>query len=396
MSLTFDTLTRDVDLRRLEPEWLELFGRSQTQNPFAHPAWVLSWLAGYAPTPQARLVVTARQSGELVCVAPFYRRAYGVGPVKAACLQLVGSSPGPDDPLTEMCEILVLPDGRRRLIRGVLHHLIADHAGAHDWIGLSLPPQQGWFDDEWLPDAWRKRGAYAVHKDVRPFVVLPLPSSWEELTLKRNLKEAIRRSKNRLAALDPPPQVVLAEGEAVLPAVDRIQELHRQRALLRGHIDHDDYFDDAVTMQLAHSGAAGLAQSGHAAAALLEIGDRPVAGRLLLRANGSVFLSFSGADPDYWALGASTSLIVACIRQAIERGDRLLNLSLNPDGAKLRWSEQLELHNEFIAVGPSRRAQRLFELFWHARANRALARQRDVFRRRNGAMPRQPDATVET
>ena len=42
--------------------------------------------------------------------------------------------------------------------------------------------------------------AFSVHRGTRPCVVLPLPESWDELrgSLKRNVKESIRRSTNRL------------------------------------------------------------------------------------------------------------------------------------------------------------------------------------------------------
>jgi CelD/BcsL family acetyltransferase involved in cellulose biosynthesis/glycosyltransferase involved in cell wall biosynthesis len=394
-AFSFDALSSNADLARVEPEWLELFERSATRNPFAHPAWIRAWLATFARAHDA-LVVTARRGGELVGVAPFYRRSYGVGPTSVTCLHVAGSSVPASDPLTEMSEILTLDDGRRRIIRALLNHVAQEHASGIDWLGLCLPPWQGWFDDEWLPEQWQARGAFAIHKDVRPFVVLPLPGSWEQLTLKRNLKEAIRRSKNRLAALDSPTEIVFAEGEAAARAIERIQELHSSRAVLRGHLDHDDYFATDAVSRFARTAATGLAATGHAAGALLTVGDTAIAGRVVLRAGGGAFLSFSGADPEHWALGASTALIVACIRRAIEQGDRSVNFSINPDGAKLRWSEEIEQHNEFLVVGPSRRAQRAFDLFWQMRAHRALARRKAVQRQRYAATHHDGERSAES
>ena len=48
---------------------------------------------------------------------------------------------------------------------------------------------------------------------------------------------------------------------------------------------------------------------------------------------------------------------------AIGRGDTSANLSLNPDESKLRWSEQIELHNEFLLVSPRRRARLATSLY---------------------------------
>ena len=385
-AFSFDALSADADLARLEPEWLELLERSETRNPFVHPAWIRAWLGTFAPARDATLVVAARRGGELVGVAPFYRRSYGVGPTGVTCLHVAGSSVPASDPLTEMSEILTLGDNRRRIVRALLHHVAQEHSSGIDWLGLCLPPWHGWFDDEWLPEQWRARGAFAIHKDVRPFVVLTLPETWEQVALKRNLKEAIRRSKNRLAALDSPTEIVFAEGESASRAIERIQELHSSRAQLRGHLDHDDYFTSAAVSRFAHTATTGLAATGNAAGALLNVGGTAIAGRVVLRAGGGAFLSFSGADPEHWTLGASTALIVAAIQRAIAQGDRSVNFSINPDGAKLRWSEEIEQHNEFLVVGPTRRAQRAFDLFWQMRAHRALARRKAVQRQRYAAL----------
>lgn len=378
----FDVLRSDEELRGIEAEWLELFGRSLTRNPFAHPAWVTSWLRHFVGDERRRLVLTARSGGELMGVAPFYKRTYRLGPIRAQCLQIAGGSPRPEDPLTEMSEILVARERWRTTMRALVQHVIVGNIGSYDWIGLTMTPEQGWFDDEWVPEAWQRRGAFAAHKGIRPFVLLPLPASWEELALKRNLKEAIRRSKNRLAALDGSSEVVFAEGEAVPEAVRRVQALHRRRAAMRDHLPHSDYFDDEAYARFARDASAGLAATGHASVALCHVDANPVAGRVVLRAHGDVFLSFSGVDPAYWHLGAATALIVASIREAISRRERTLNLSLNPDPAKLRWSNQLEFHNEFLVVAPSRRARAALQLFWQVRAGKSLAGRRQVIKQR--------------
>ena len=381
---TFDVLRTNDELRSIEHEWLELFERSLTRNPFSHPAWVTAWLQHFVPDERGRLVVVARSAGEVVGVAPFHSRPYRLGPVKARCLQLAGGSPTADDPLTEMSEILVARDGWRATVRAIVGNLIGEHADGYDWIGLTMPPDQGWFDDEWVPEDWQRGGAFTLHKGIRPFVVLPLPASWEELSLKRNVKEAIRRSKNRLAALEGDSQIVFVEGGAVADAAAQVQTLHRMRAEMTGHLPHDDYFENDAFAAFARDACAGLAATGHAAVALSLLDSQPIAGRVVLHAHGSAFLSYSGTDPAHWELGAATGLIEASIRAAIARRDDSLNFSGNPDPAKLRWSERLEFHNEFIVVAPSRRARAALSLFWQARARRSLAGRRQTLWRRNG------------
>lgn len=370
----FEHVTSDEGLARLEPEWLDLFARSGTRNPFAHPAWVRAWLQNFAPKADQRVIVTARFDGQLVAVAPLAARAHGPSRFHARSLELVGSGAARADRFTEMTEILVAREGRRKTLRALLHHLTLERPTDWDWLVVTLPPDQGWFEEEWLPAAWLQRGARALHRATLPFVVMPLPSTWGELPLKHNMKEAIRRSKNRLATGAAPPEMLFAEGAEAVPAIARLQELHSRRATLEGHRAHDDYFAHEATARFARDGALALAGAGSATVAELNVGGATIASRLVLRANDGLFLSYSGVDPEQWRLGAPTFLIAACIRRAIEQGDKLINLSLIPDSAKLRWSEQLELHNEFVVVAPTQRAQRIFAAYWHVRARRALRR----------------------
>jgi CelD/BcsL family acetyltransferase involved in cellulose biosynthesis len=373
----FAVAAADAELASLRPEWLNLYARSETRSPFAHPDWTTVWLRAYVPDPADRFVVTVRHGGRLVAVAPFYVRRHGSWPLAARCLQLVGGSTGPEDPLTEMAEILVDPVSWRRTMRALFHHL-AEHGPEFEWIGVTLSHRQGWFDDEWLPAEWRRRGGVALHKSTRPFVVMPLPPRFEELALKRNLKEAIRRSRNRMQALDPPFEVRFLDGPGLDTAVAQIQELHRQRAALRGHAVHSDYFTSEVTRRLAVDGVRALAAAGAGSVAVVERAGHMLAGRVLLHANSSLFLSFSGADTEYWALGAPTLLLVSAIRRAIERGDTLVNFSQTPDQAKLRWSDALAYEQEFVVVAPTRRARRAFGAYWQVRASRGVARRRVV------------------
>ena len=371
---SFDVLRTDADLNALESEWRELFDRSGTRNPFVHPAWMIPWLGRFVPDAADRLVIAVRRNGELVALAPFYRNSYGLGSARCRVLQLAGGGQT-NDRLMEMSEILVFPGDRRRILRALLHHLALD-AGGWDWLGLTLPAQHGWFENEWLPDTWQRRGANVVHKGVRAFVVLPLPASWSGLPLKRNLKEALRRSRNRLEAQSGAVETSFAEREEVPAAIESLIELHRRRADSTDHLRHDDYFRDGVTDSLVRDAAERWAAHGNAAVSLLRLDGVPIAGRLLLHANRGVFLSFSGFEPEHWRLGASAMLTAAAVRRSIENGDEFVNFSSSPDSAKLRWSEQLEFQHEFLVVAPSRRSRLLFAAWWQLRARRLLVRSR--------------------
>lgn len=365
--LQFEVLQTDVELEGFVPAWTDLFVRSGTRNPFAHPAWLGRWLKQFVAEPGRRRILAVYRDGELLAVAPFYYRRVGHG----RTLQLAGA-PQHEDPLTESSEILTLPDTRRQVLRALLEQLVLEHASGCDWIGLTLPSEHGWFDDEWIPGIWSRRGGFSMLKSVRPYAVLPLAESWDEMPLKRNMRNAVRRSENRHARLGDRVELRIATGDDVREAALEVQHLHRRRAgAVRGG-RHNDYFGDIRISNLGVEGTSALARSGNAHVALCLIDGEPTAGRVVLRAGGEAFLSYSGLDPRYWELSSSTLLITEIVRRAIADGDRSLNLSLNPDSAKQRWTQRVDIHNEFVVVAPSRRSRTLFSLFWQARSARAL------------------------
>lgn len=375
-SYSIEHLTCLDSLDALYPEWLRLFQTSATPNPFAHPIWMMAW-ARHFVSPAALFVVTVRdESGNLVGVAPFYRQLIGLGPgLHAAQLHLLGA--GQHTGLTELPQITVLKEQERTMLRAIVGYLW-QHTSEWDWIELAMTPEQGWFEPEWLPGAGPSRGGFVLHKATRPCVVLPLPASWDELraSLKRNVRESIRRGVNSLARDRKCWHVAEAKTRTGLTdGLNTIIALHHARANLRGKVRHSDYVSTESDRAFLHDAARLMFAAGYADVCLLRVEEAAVAGRLMLRGNNATFCSLSGFDPDWWPYNVATTLMAECVRRAIAHGDTSINLSCGPDVAKLRWSEQLRLHQVFVMVGPGRRSRMAFTLFWQARAAHQVRRE---------------------
>lgn len=366
---TLSLITRAADLDALAPEWAGLFYASATPNPFAHPAWLISWARHFISPAQLFVVTVRDEAGRLAGVAPFYRRRYtpARGPAVTA-VQLLGT--GQHVHLTELPQILTRPGEERPILRAMMHFL-GQHAAAWDWVEVVLTPEQGWFEPQWLPPEGSGEGSFVLHKATRACVVLPLPPTWEELRagMKRNIKESIRRGNNSLTREGHRWEITTpCDAAGVALALDELTGLHRARAELRGKVRHPDYFADATDRAFLHDVARRMFCQGHLTPCMLRVDGKTAAGRVLLHANGCTFFSFSGFDPAWWPYNVATTLMAECLRGAVERGDTLANLSPGPDVAKLRWSERLQLYQEFVMVGPRRRSRLAFSLFWQLRA----------------------------
>ena len=144
---------------------------------------------------------------------------------------------------------------------------------------------------------------------------------------------------------------------------------------MRGKVRHSDHLADAADRAFLHDVAHHMFSAGHLTPCLLEVDGAAAAARLVLHANRTTFFSCSGFDTNWWRHNVDTTLMAECLRRAIEQRDRMANLSPGPDVAKLRWSELLDLHQEFLMVGPRRRSRGVFSLYWQLRAAELIRRE---------------------
>ena len=82
--LRFEVLRTDEELEGFAPAWTELHAEAGSRNPFAHPAWLLTWLRQFVPDPGRRRILTIFRGDSLVAVAPYYERQIGGGKTRAA------------------------------------------------------------------------------------------------------------------------------------------------------------------------------------------------------------------------------------------------------------------------------------------------------------------------
>lgn len=380
-TVSVNWITNYAEMSAFIPEWRELYERAGRQNPFASPDWMGPWARNFVPARNLALLAI-RRNGELIGLAPWYLRRTG-GLLRR--LQLLGS--GQHSMLTELPQVLNLPGESRSVLRAAVTELFRN---SHRWDLFELPlmDDQGWFEPEWLgvEAGW---SGQVQHTVTRATNILPLPADKADLqkALKRNLLESIHRSRNRLTRQADSWTVTVHEDvagiEYALPVLTR---LHSARSHMAERRHHLDYLSADGCKEFLSEALCGMAESGRAQILTLDVDGTEIAAQIVLHAADSAYIGFSGVDPDWWTVGAVTLLQLHAAESAIEQGRQTFNLSVGPNLAKLRWSEQIVQHPGFTVSAPRLYSQLAFTAYCAAAAVVSVRREA-AYRRVGGRRP---------
>ena len=274
--------------------------------------------------------------------------------------------------MIELPQLLLDAEQPRTVARALVSE-VSSQASAWDWAEVCLPDGL-WLEPDWLPPG----GAVTVLlKGVRPSVVLPIHDSIRP-PMKRNVRESLRRARNRLDRFYAGAwSVTRADDRAdLLRALPDLARLHGERSKLGGKKQHPNALSDDTVQTFMSVGVTASAERSGASIYRLLIKDQAVAALLVLHTRACTYFLLSGMNPQYWDFSPVTLLQARAIEDAVALGHNSVNLSTGPDTAKLRWSEKLSMSAEFVLV-PDRRFTRIaFGTYWQTSAALNIARER--------------------
>jgi CelD/BcsL family acetyltransferase involved in cellulose biosynthesis len=365
------SMTSLSEARAFAPEWAEFAETAGARNPFNHPDWLMSWAERFLRPSEQIWLLAARRHGQLVGVAPFYRHSWGRG--LAHSMQLWGT--GRHSDLIELPQLLLDQESARTVARALVTRLCTEAAG-WDWATVPLEDPL-WLEPEWLP---RGGEVMVLPKTVRPCVVLPIDHA--RPPVKRNLRESLRRARNRLDRSYPGAWFVsCATTRAdLISALPDLARLHQDRSRLAGRKRHPNVLGDEADWSLLSAAVSASAERGGASIYRLFADGEALAALLALHTRDGTYLLLSGMSQEAWEFSPTTLLQGRAIDDAAAVGHRWVNLSTGPDSAKLRWSEKLVLSAEFVLI-PDRLYSRVaFGAYWHASAAAQISRERSRHR----------------
>lgn len=357
------------EVRAFANEWAQFAQTAGALNPFTHPDCLMPWAERFLRPNDQIWLLTARQQNRLVGVAPFYRRSGRLS--LAHSMQLWGT--GPDSRLIELPQLLLDPEQPRAAARALVAWLCSG-AVAWDWAVVPLENPL-WLEPEWLP---RGGKVTVLTKTVRASVVLPVTQD-SPPPLKRNVRESLRRARNRLDRAFPGQWSVsrTVDRSDLLAALQDLAVLHADRSRIAGKERHPNALARSADWSFLSAWMSTSARRGGACVYRLLVGDRAIAALLVLRTQDCTYFLLSGMNEQSWEFSPTTLLQWSAIEDAVALGHRWVNMSAGPDTAKLRWSEQLATSAEFILT-PDRAWSRIaFAGYWQMSAAMQLARERN-------------------
>ncbi len=345
MRLAVDTATQPHAFQHLAAEWDALASGAVPRTPFQSSTWHRLWWKHFQRTgakvrDELRLYTLRDPAGALVAVAPMMlTHRPGSLPIRTRELQFLGA----DSNVTEI-RGLVCRDGCGT---DVLDALAGHLAGQPEW---------DWVQWRGLPaDGPLPGGGFRPRRHLQDFY-LPLPASWDALKsgLPRNMKESLRKCYNSLARDGHIHDMqVIADPDAIRPALQRLLEMHAMRSELHGTVPHIDVFAAPEARAFIAEYIDEIASRGGVRLFVLRVAGRPVAMRIGFAYGEELYLYYSGYDPAWGRYSVMTTVVAEAIKWAIGQGYRRVNLSTGCDVSKTRWRP---CHVEFVeGVQPSAR-----------------------------------------
>jgi len=338
----------------LEPEWRELQRRDASGNPFLTWEWVSEWARCFWDGAVTTVVV--RSPSGLVAAAPFHRRRPRWTELRARHQVLMG--PRGLRSLMELGTALVDPEAPPAVLRLIVE--CALERDGLDWIELCA---QGDEIERWSEALATSTYRRAIEERVMT-PVMALAADWSQLRarLRRNVKEAIRRSYNapRRDGLALTYRECRQPAEVLDGVLDVFYDLHRARSLRPGPPRHLDHFSSQARRDFLHRVTRRLAEARAVTVSVVSLGDEPVATRINFEVDGTVYFYYSGFDPALWSYSVMTYGVTEAIKSAMTRGQRVISFSPGVDQSKARWDVDYIPLVRFSVVRPTPAARLRF------------------------------------
>jgi len=304
-------------------------------RPYCAPAWMLSWWRHAAPAGALLRTLVLVEGDELVAIAPFYVRRTMIGPL----YELLGS------PVAARIEPLALPGREEEAAMAFAHALSKEEplpAAVCFHLAVRGSPWPELFRRSWpgkvrviggetkrAPTLSLTRGDFDAYMAAR------------EATFRGKLRRYRRRLEEHGARY----RLLDTHGEVRRGLAD-FARFHYDRWEDRGGSDALNPRIERMLEDVEQE----LLEDGRFRLFAIEIDGRTVSAQLFIAAGGEVSYWLGGFDPEWRRYGPGNQAVLAAIKDAIERGERRVDLGPGPQEYKLRLADGEEVLESLTLV----------------------------------------------
>lgn len=353
--INVEVITSAQHLEQLGADWDRLAGLMEVPSPFHTWDWSRTWWKHFGRR-HRMFVAVLRDRDEIVGIAPFYQLRYG--PVRVVVPM------GWPDRLTEMMEPIIPAHDRDRVEAALAIWLVGDHmTGLATGLGQSAALRIG---NRALPSE--------VYFDWRE-----LPPTWDELLggLHRSMRGNIRYYPRLLQRDGHSLAFRVADNvDEVRAALPVLFALHTARSNAPTGERHLDRLRGSLSRGFLFDLAGMLPMRGQMKVGILAVDGRDVAAQLWFEQGGTIFLHYSGYEPEWSRYSVAMIVTSEIIRLGIERGMKRVEFLRGTKQFKTRWNTYQRSETDVYFV----RHPWLLPMFHRMRSFRRTFRSR-IYRR---------------
>ena len=372
------SVTRELSLEALRPEWEQLEARCALRLPFAQPWWTEQWVRHLlqhrlAIADELVLLTCRDESGKLRGVAPMVLTDRpSVGWMRSRTLRMIGADPN----ITELSGPVCAAEDRSDVIAALLRYF---RANASEWDILlfgcvqasEAPLVERWTGARWLQG---KSDYY-----------LELTGTWEAFRSGRgrNLKESLRKCYNSLKRDGHAIEFrVVSQAQDMPAALECFFALHAARAARQDTVIHENVFEHALSRAFIQSCFIAASERNQARIFQLTVAGEVVATRLSFLLGDQLYMYFSGYSPQWKQYSIMTTLLAETIKWAFSSNVNVVNLSPGTDVSKTRWDPREVTFRDACLPSPSLRGRLMQHAYLSLTAHESTVRRLLWFARR--------------
>jgi len=341
--MEISAVTTRMELEALAPEWNGLLQASCADTIFLTWEYISAWLDAVAPRAELHVLTVRNESGELVGIAPFYRRRILLRSVLTyRCLCILGDHGGP----AEYLDLIVHRDHEQP----VLDTLAAALTCSRDWDCMWIRRVAGWTGaPERLGRLVRAAGLHVWRRDVS-FSAIELPSALDQYLqlLSSKTRYQVRRGAKQLNESG---EVTFEHCRSLkqLPGfiddLERLHQKHWESVDEMGGFRRNPSFREFVQTICLRA-----IDKGWVEFTRVRVNDISVAVQFGFTYRGTFSAIQEGFDPDFKKVTEGIGNVLRCrtIQESIDAGLTCYDFLGGESWHKHRWGAQLRQGFDFF------------------------------------------------